>query len=333
MKAILIALFVGLLMVGCEGENVEEIFRDAKGDPSIPDGIECSACGEIVSKYVDKCLGCDHPSSLSIEAYKEERKLEEIIAVAHKFLEINEMKYEDAPTWFKNYENQGLVAWVDKNGDGEMQYGPGKPFIGKPRFDTIRPKNGPRRVTNHVTMDNLNEVYYWSKDAIESAVDWSKVQDRNGVAYTPNTDNLVNPEGLVYTWEGPERKGTEIETHGVETLKEFNEIIYFLSPRSWRVARGEGKVVIAGRGQFSASDMLGVDFLFGRKAAVSTGRIIEFNVQHSFHIKKIIEAPTNAPANYILSVRFNCKDEMLIMYKDHIELTWGDAKLTLRLKR
>ncbi len=28
----------------------------------------------------------------------------------------------DAPTWYKNWENTGLVAWDDKNGDGKMFY-------------------------------------------------------------------------------------------------------------------------------------------------------------------------------------------------------------------
>ena len=34
---------------------------------SIPDGMECSSCGETVSKHADKCLKCGHPVSLSIK--------------------------------------------------------------------------------------------------------------------------------------------------------------------------------------------------------------------------------------------------------------------------
>ena len=29
--------------------------------------------------------------------------------------EINGKKYQEAPEWFKNWENQGMIAWVDKN--------------------------------------------------------------------------------------------------------------------------------------------------------------------------------------------------------------------------
>ncbi len=33
---------------------------------------------------------------------------------------INNVKYVDAPSWFKNWEKTGLVGWKDKNGDGIM---------------------------------------------------------------------------------------------------------------------------------------------------------------------------------------------------------------------
>ena len=42
--------------------------------------------------------------------------------------EINGKKYQDAPGWFKNWENQGMIAWVDKNNDGLMQYRAGNVF-------------------------------------------------------------------------------------------------------------------------------------------------------------------------------------------------------------
>ncbi len=34
---------------------------------------------------------------------------------------INNVEYAKAPSWFKNWEKTGLVAWKDKNGDGIMQ--------------------------------------------------------------------------------------------------------------------------------------------------------------------------------------------------------------------
>ena len=79
--------------------------------------------------------------------------------------EINQKKYEEAPEWFKNWENQGMIAWVDKNNDGIMQYRAGDVFAGKPTFDdTDRSEGAPRSVTNEIS-DSANEVYY-DKDII-----------------------------------------------------------------------------------------------------------------------------------------------------------------------
>jgi cation/acetate symporter len=38
---------------------------------------------------------------------------------------INNVEYTNAPSWFKNWEKTGLVAWKDKNGDGKMQIAKG----------------------------------------------------------------------------------------------------------------------------------------------------------------------------------------------------------------
>ena len=74
--------------------------------------------------------------------------------------EINQKKYAEAPEWFKNWENQGMIAWVDKNNDGIMQYSAGSVFSGKPVYaDEGRVEGGPRPVTNEMT-DSSNEVYY-----------------------------------------------------------------------------------------------------------------------------------------------------------------------------
>ena len=79
--------------------------------------------------------------------------------------EINQKKYQEAPEWFKNWENQGMIAWVDKNNDGIMQYRAGDVFAGKPTFDdTDRSEGAPRSVTNKIS-DSDNEVYY-DKDII-----------------------------------------------------------------------------------------------------------------------------------------------------------------------
>ncbi len=46
--------------------------------------------------------------------------------------------YSEIPSWFKNWENAGLLAWNDRNGDGKIQYAAGAAFDGKggkPQFD------------------------------------------------------------------------------------------------------------------------------------------------------------------------------------------------------
>ena len=79
--------------------------------------------------------------------------------------EINGKKYQEAPEWFKNWENQGMIAWVDKNEDGFMQYRSGDVFSGKPSFDdSSRKVDSPRIVTNEI-LKTENEVYY-DKDII-----------------------------------------------------------------------------------------------------------------------------------------------------------------------
>ena len=79
--------------------------------------------------------------------------------------EINGKKYEEAPEWFKNWENQGMIAWVDKNNDGLMQYRAGDVFSGKPSYDdSTRQDGSPRTVINEIS-NSENEVYY-DKDII-----------------------------------------------------------------------------------------------------------------------------------------------------------------------
>jgi cation/acetate symporter len=71
---------------------------------------------------------------------------------------VNNVSYADAPSWFKNWEKTGLIAWVDKNGDGIMEYRPGAPFKGKPAFSGQTGPFGQKMLTNAPT-DNANEIY------------------------------------------------------------------------------------------------------------------------------------------------------------------------------
>lgn len=72
---------------------------------------------------------------------------------------IHNSEYQTTPQWFKNWENIGLISWLDKNKDGIIQYGPGKALENtKPIFSSQRGENGERVVLNK-SSDNNNEIY------------------------------------------------------------------------------------------------------------------------------------------------------------------------------
>ncbi|PCJ15869.1 MAG: cation acetate symporter [Gammaproteobacteria bacterium] len=57
--------------------------------------------------------------------------------------------YEKIPSWFQTWENSGLLAWVDHNKDGKIQYAAGNALAnGKPTFADARGTYGERVVTN-----------------------------------------------------------------------------------------------------------------------------------------------------------------------------------------
>ncbi|MFY0675774.1 MAG: cation acetate symporter [Neptuniibacter sp.] len=81
-------------------------------------------------------------------------------------------EYAAMPEWFKNWENTGLLAWQDRNGDGKVQYSAGKAFDagkGKPKFIDERGEYGQRLTSNAITSEDpavaagkkpfANEVY------------------------------------------------------------------------------------------------------------------------------------------------------------------------------
>jgi len=71
---------------------------------------------------------------------------------------VENAEYKKTPSWFKNWENTNLIAWVDKNQDGKIQYFSGKAFNGKPNFLEVRGSEGERKVENTPT-GNSNELY------------------------------------------------------------------------------------------------------------------------------------------------------------------------------
>ena len=80
-------------------------------------------------------------------------------------LTLNNKTYVEAPSWFKNWEKTGLIAWTDKNGDGMLQYAKGKAFKGKVAFlkdDAGQVKSGQygeKLVATPVDNSNSNELY------------------------------------------------------------------------------------------------------------------------------------------------------------------------------
>ena len=73
---------------------------------------------------------------------------------------VQNTSYEDAPDWFKNWENIGLISWMDKNQDGKMQYSSGSPFVeSRPVFADERGSLGERLLENEANTSSSNEVY------------------------------------------------------------------------------------------------------------------------------------------------------------------------------
>jgi cation/acetate symporter len=63
------------------------------------------------------------------------------------------------PQWFKTWEDTGLLAWADKNGDGKVQYVAGDALAGsKPEFTDVRGASGERMVSN-ANPETENELY------------------------------------------------------------------------------------------------------------------------------------------------------------------------------
>ena len=70
---------------------------------------------------------------------------------------VHDKSYSEAPQWVKSWESIGLIAWLDKNEDGVIQYGPGTPFEGRADFVDGQGPNGERRISNAPT-SNANEI-------------------------------------------------------------------------------------------------------------------------------------------------------------------------------
>ncbi|MHA7844329.1 MAG: sodium:solute symporter family protein [Winogradskyella sp.] len=71
---------------------------------------------------------------------------------------VSNTQYTQVPDWFKNWEDTGLIAWSDKNGDGKIQYVAGSAIDGKkPAYTESRGEFGERMITNASSSEN--ELY------------------------------------------------------------------------------------------------------------------------------------------------------------------------------
>ena len=85
---------------------------------------------------------------------------------------VSETSYTEIPQWFRNWENSGLIAWVDKNGDGRIQYRGDGPALdsmaGESKFnptfakdDAGEPRRGAvgERLLENPPTSAVNELY------------------------------------------------------------------------------------------------------------------------------------------------------------------------------
>jgi cation/acetate symporter len=73
---------------------------------------------------------------------------------------IQDQPYSSSPSWFKNWEEIGLIAWKDKNKDGNIQYSSGDALESiKPFYSDKKGVSGERIVINKPNLKNDNEVY------------------------------------------------------------------------------------------------------------------------------------------------------------------------------
>ena len=69
--------------------------------------------------------------------------------------------YSESPSWVSTWEDTGLIAWRDRDGDGIIDHGPGAAFAGKPVFldGNERGAYGERMLTNAEVETGTNELY------------------------------------------------------------------------------------------------------------------------------------------------------------------------------
>ena len=102
----------------------------------------------------------------SVAAFSRVNLIKNVQNVEYKAFVAGETKHADGTPnsgkWFKTWEQGGLIAWTDRNGDGKIQYAPDAAFEGpkgKPVFDgTNVGPNGERVTTNGKASANSGKI-------------------------------------------------------------------------------------------------------------------------------------------------------------------------------
>ncbi|MDF1851194.1 MAG: cation acetate symporter [Verrucomicrobiales bacterium] len=87
-----------------------------------------------------------------------------VFARANLLESIPDKPYAEAPGWIKSWEDAGLIAWVDKNEDGKIQYAKGPVYRTDDEFTKLEYKEGERgmsgeRLIQNTPTDGKNELY------------------------------------------------------------------------------------------------------------------------------------------------------------------------------
>tara|TARA_Y100001935_G_scaffold238369_1_gene224754 strand:- start:95769 stop:97532 length:1764 start_codon:yes stop_codon:yes gene_type:complete len=76
---------------------------------------------------------------------------------------VSEQPYTEMPEWFNTWEETALLNWVDKNGDGNINYLPGAAIVGTPdiKREGLDPVRGVHNevLLNNELADGPNELY------------------------------------------------------------------------------------------------------------------------------------------------------------------------------
>jgi len=92
----------------------------------------------------------------SVAAFSRLNLIKNLQNVEYKAFVNGELSHADGTpnngNWFKTWEQGGLLAWTDRNGDGKIQYAKGSAFDGKkgkPKFDGAKKAEDGHRITTN----------------------------------------------------------------------------------------------------------------------------------------------------------------------------------------